>query len=197
MTAIAKLARITRSRQEWAESITSTWQRAVTHAVQVIILTGQEIDDAKEALGHGEFILMVENDLPFDRTTAFRLMKVAQDQRLSNVARGQHLPPSWRTLYELTKVSDAQLEKGFESGVIHPAMERKDVALLRGKVRKPRRKKTSSPIAEAIGPVALCAMELRRQLFEALSDMDAADRKALFARVREEIDDLEKKNLGG
>jgi hypothetical protein len=35
-------------------------------------------------------------------------MKIARDQRLSDVAHGPLLPPSWRTLYELTKLDDAQ-----------------------------------------------------------------------------------------
>jgi hypothetical protein len=34
---------------------------------------------------------MVENDLPFKRSTAFRLMAVAGDGRLTDVAHAQHL----------------------------------------------------------------------------------------------------------
>jgi hypothetical protein len=51
---------------------------------------------------------MCERELPFSRQTAFRLMSIAGGSRLTNVAHGQHLPPSWRTLYELTKLDDGQ-----------------------------------------------------------------------------------------
>ncbi len=46
--------------------------------------------------------------LPFDRTSAFRLMAVASCEHL-NVAHGQHLlPPSWRTLYELSQLNETE-----------------------------------------------------------------------------------------
>jgi len=45
---------------------------------------------------------MIEEDLPFSRFTAFRLMTVAKCSFLANVAHVQHLPPHWGTLYELT-----------------------------------------------------------------------------------------------
>ena len=41
-------------------------------------------------------------DLPFGRQTIHRLTTIAKDQRLRDVSRGTLLPPSWRTLYELT-----------------------------------------------------------------------------------------------
>ena len=52
---------------------------------------------------------MVESDLPFGPSPAQRLMKVmkvSSDARLTNAAHGQHLPGSWRTIYEITKLSD-------------------------------------------------------------------------------------------
>jgi Protein of unknown function (DUF3102) len=199
VSAIAKMARLTRSRADWADAINATWQRAVTHAVQVVILTGREIIEAKEALPHGEFLEMITSDLPFEANTAQRLMKIARDQRLSNAAHVPHLPPTWGTLYELTKLSDEQLEKGFEAGTIHRAMERKDVAALRGKVRKPRTKKAAAQERASdrvIGPIDRCAMDKRRQIFAALQAMNMGDRKQLIIRLQEEIDDLSAKNAG-
>jgi len=38
------------------------------------------------------------------------------------------LPPSWTTLYELTKLDDDTLERKLRDGTIHPGMRRKDVA---------------------------------------------------------------------
>jgi hypothetical protein len=73
---------------------------------------------------HGDWLPMIEGELPFGRTTAFMLMKIAEDLRLSNVDHGKHLPPSWRTLYELTKLSDSDFETGIRDGTINPEMER-------------------------------------------------------------------------
>jgi hypothetical protein len=42
-----------------------------------------------------------------------------------------NLPPSWGTLYELTKLDDQQFSQALASGAINPGMERKDVAALR------------------------------------------------------------------
>jgi hypothetical protein len=47
---------------------------------------------------------------------------------LTNVSQGKHLPPSWTTLYELTKLDDDTFERKLRDGTIHPGMRRKDVA---------------------------------------------------------------------
>jgi hypothetical protein len=52
-------------------------------------------------------------------------MAIASDQRLRN--HGAVLPPSWRTLYELTRLSDEAFEERIADGTIHPGMERADV----------------------------------------------------------------------
>ena len=46
----------------------------------------------------------------------------------ANAAHAQYLPPSWMTLYELTKLSDERLYAKLEAGEIWPEMLRKDVA---------------------------------------------------------------------
>ena len=45
-----------------------------------------------------------------------------------DAAHGPLLPPSWRTLYELTKLPDELLFAKFAAGEIWPEMQRKDVA---------------------------------------------------------------------
>ena len=71
---------------------------------------------------------MVESDLPFNRHTAHKLMQIARDKRLTNVSPGKHLPPSWTTLYELTKLDDDTFDQKLRDGSINPEMQRKDVA---------------------------------------------------------------------
>jgi Protein of unknown function (DUF3102) len=115
---------ITAERTQWAARISAAWQQSVTS----IIETGRLLTEAKTALDHGEWLPMVESDLPFQRNTAQRLMKIAADSRLANRAHVPLLPPSWGTLYELTKLDDATFDQKLRDGSINPDMQRKDVA---------------------------------------------------------------------
>jgi hypothetical protein len=83
---------------------------------------------ADPKMQHGEWGTMVESDLPFNRHTAHKLMQIARDKRLTNVSQGKHLPPSWTTLYELTKLDDDTFDQKLRDGSINPEMQRKDVA---------------------------------------------------------------------
>lgn len=112
--------------QVWASRIAAAHAKSTAAVFEV----GRLLLEAKAALPHGEFEAMVERDLPFKPSTARRLMIVAEDGRLTDRAHGHVLPPSWRTLYELTKLDDAQFAAGIERGVIRADMERKDVKLL-------------------------------------------------------------------
>jgi hypothetical protein len=49
---------------------------------------------------------------------------------ISNATHVSHLPPSWGTLHELTKVEPAVLKAAIKDGRVNPKMERKEVAAL-------------------------------------------------------------------
>lgn len=131
---------------DFAARITTTYRRSV----EAIIETGRLIAEAKLALDHGEFLSMVANDLPFGASTAARLMKVAADERLSNPAHVQHLPASWGTLYEISKLSPAQFDARIADGTISPRMERRDIAMV---FKRERRQEKEVRLAER-----LCAL---------------------------------------
>jgi hypothetical protein len=78
-----------------------------------------------------------ETDLDFNLSTAERLMAVARDKRLRNPAHAQALPPAWYTLYELTKLTDQQFEKGIAIGAINPRLSRQEAAVLAGHILPP------------------------------------------------------------
>jgi hypothetical protein len=120
---------VTAERTQWAARISAAWQQSVTS----IIETGRLLTEAKAALDHGEWLPMMESDLPFQRNTAQRLMKIAADSRLANRAHVPLLPPSWGTLYELTKLDDDTFDQKLRDGSINPEMQRKDVARATGK----------------------------------------------------------------
>jgi hypothetical protein len=44
---------------------------------------------------------------------------------ISNAEHVRHLPPSWGTLYQLTKVEPAVLKAAIKDGRVNPKMERK------------------------------------------------------------------------
>lgn len=112
------------ARRDWGDRIAAAWRKTVEGFLEA----GRLIAEAKAALPHGEFLAMIEHDLPFKPSTAQRLMKIAADKRLSNAAHVQLLPPHWGTLYELTKLDDKRFEQKLASGQIHPEMLRRDVA---------------------------------------------------------------------
>src|ERR1700756_1527524 len=58
--------------------------------------------------------------------TARRLMAVAQHPVIAKGTHASVLPPSWTTLYELTRLPEETLEAKIAEGVIHAGIERKD-----------------------------------------------------------------------
>ncbi len=129
------------SRAYWIERIGAAWRAGF----ESVIETGRALIEAKAQLAHGEFIDVVERELPFKRHTAIRLMAIAKDERLSNDTHVHHLPNHWGTLYELTKLPDDEFQARIEDGTINPEMERKDVPRARSvELPRPARAETCS-----------------------------------------------------
>lgn len=122
-TALQSYATYAVTVDDWAGRIAACWQQSV----QAIFDTGRLITEAKASLEHGDFLALVQERLPFGPRTAQRLMAVAADPRLTNTTHGSHLPPSWRTLYELTRLDDDQFQAKIADGTIRPEMDRKDI----------------------------------------------------------------------
>jgi hypothetical protein len=127
--------------EAWAIRINARWRQSREN----IIETGRLLLDAKAACVHGTFEKEVVTRLHFSPNVAQRLMAIARDPRLSNPAHVQLLPPSWGTLYELTKLSDEEFDRGVQQQIIRPDMERKEVEILRP---TPHRAKPDSEIPE-------------------------------------------------
>lgn len=119
--------------EAWALRINAAWRRSL----ESVIETGRLLIDAKAQLSkHGQWEQMVETQLDFSPGTATRLMSIARDDRLSNPAHGPLLPRSYRTLYELTKLSDDEFNRGVQEKIIRPDMERRDVEIIRPTPRR-------------------------------------------------------------
>jgi hypothetical protein len=115
-------------RKARAKKIRAAWQKTT----ESIIETGQLLIAARDALPRGAFTTMVTNELPFGPRTAQMLMAVAEHPVLSNAKHVSLLPPSWGTLYQLTRLPLTLVEQYVEDGTITPKLERKDVMALPG-----------------------------------------------------------------
>jgi len=126
--------------QAWADRVTEHLQKGV----EAILAAGRAMLDAKAELEHGEWERMfqdhpnaVARPIPMSHNSGTVYMKIASHPILSKGDHGHLLPPSWRTLYELTKVPEKRLERAIERGLVTPDLERKDVKLLMPPKRAP------------------------------------------------------------
>jgi N6-adenosine-specific RNA methylase IME4 len=111
---------------EWADRI----RPHLAKAVEGIVMAGKELAEAKVDLGHGSFEAMVRQELHMDPSTAARFMAISRHGVLSNLAHAQDLPTAWTALYELSRLSERQLEVAMKAGNVHPDMERKEAKQL-------------------------------------------------------------------
>jgi N6-adenosine-specific RNA methylase IME4 len=93
-----------------------------------IFAVGTLLLEAKQDLPHGEFIAMIKDQLPFGPRHAQRLMRIAEDPRLTKATYQSHLPACMSTLHDLSKLNDAVFEEMLGKGVINSAMRQKDIA---------------------------------------------------------------------
>lgn len=120
-----------RTRANFADAIRQAW----TEAEENFAAIGRYLNQAKAKLNHGEFMAMVESDLPFRYSTANRLMKVAAALDAS-VLPANRLPPSYATIYELLMLSEEERQQALDEGIVRPEMQRKDVVAFRKKLRQ-------------------------------------------------------------
>lgn len=127
---------------DYAAEITACWRQSVDAILEV----GRLLNAAKDGLPHGDFLRMMGDSLPFGARTAQRLMALGKDARLR--AHASHLPASWATLYELTKLKNDQFEARILDGTIRPEMERRDISqLLKREARASRESDLASKIS--------------------------------------------------
>jgi hypothetical protein len=105
---------------KYAQRITNC-QRSVDSIVEC----GRLLIAAKDELKHGEFLKMIENSLPFKRSAAQALMKIASDGRITKYQHAGCLPAHWSTLVKLTQLPDAAFEARIADGTIHSGSERR------------------------------------------------------------------------
>ena len=106
---------------KYAQRITACPRKSV----ESLLKCGRLLIAAKKELKHGEFLKMMENNLPFKRSTAQAFMKIANDKRITKNQHAGCLPAHWSTLIKLTQLPDAAFDAGIANGTIHPGLERR------------------------------------------------------------------------
>ncbi len=133
--------------------------------------------EAKKELPHGAFLNMIRQELPFADTTAGRLMKIANDPRIANSATSPNLPPSWNTLYELTKLNDDKFQQFVKEGAINSKLTHKQAVALHKSAKSPnagtRETKQPEMVSLRVRPSEL---DLLKEIFEGAFNAGAADR---------------------
>ena len=122
------------NRRGWqfhAERINAAWGKQV----ESIFETSRYLVEAHDEMDRSAFETMVHQKLIVSPSTARKLIVIARDPVLINCARWHKLPPSWGTLYELTKLPAEALRAKLNDGSINPKTERKDVAAWRAEQR--------------------------------------------------------------
>jgi len=143
-TARATLAEL-RTRANFAEAIRGVW----TEAEENFSAIGRYLNHAKSVLNHGEFMGMIETDLPFRYSTANRLMKVAAALDAGALP-ADRLPPSYATVYELLTLSESERQQAIKEGIVRPDMQRKDVTEFRRRMRRAAEDRTLSLETERV-----------------------------------------------
>jgi hypothetical protein len=91
---------------KYAQGITACQRKGASS----IIECGRLLIAAKDELKHGEFLKMIENDLPFKRSTAQAFMRIASDGRITKYQHAGCLPAHWSTLIKVIQLPDAAFE---------------------------------------------------------------------------------------
>ena len=134
-----------RSPEEWAEVIRADMGRSVA----AIVAAGLHLIEARPHLPYGTWEPWCRDQVGISPSHATMLMALARNGAIANPAHGEDLPPSWRTLYELSKIDAERLEKAIADGWVTKDMERAEVRKLIQKlqygVRRPDRPAITGP----------------------------------------------------
>src|SRR5262249_20411809 len=129
-------------------AIASEWRKSAT----AIIRTCRLLNEAKDELQDNDFTGL---KVPFSRRVSQMLRRIGGNVILLDPANTCSLPPSWRILYELTKLADDILRACIADGRIHPAITMKDVRRLRHLPPIPKRSEDQEPKTNTALPAAV------------------------------------------
>jgi len=135
---------VERSDEQRIEETAQLCQQSFRQAVNAIMACGEHLAALKAALPEGKGWRAAfgedrdgpvsENPFPFSRSTADQLIQIFQRFNVASIASHidqKRLPPSWTTLYELSRLDDETLQQHADE--IHPGITRREVTAMRPK----------------------------------------------------------------
>ena len=134
---------------DWETILNQAYGRGVEATIQ----TGQQLMNAKLALGHGAFgALFAPGRLKFSQRRAEMFMLIARCPVLADPKNFSNLPVSWSVLHALSKVLPEALTAAIANGQIGPETTLKQARALasehRGQTAIPSGPKTPKPFDE-------------------------------------------------
>jgi hypothetical protein len=121
------------SAEIWAERILAEYRKSV----EAIIAVGRLLIEAKLDCEHGEYLRIFSDSpnpvpkcLPFGQRSGQYLSAIARSGLITNTKHASHLPTSWMTLYELSRLPESDFIEAIECGRITPEITRNDVRKL-------------------------------------------------------------------
>jgi hypothetical protein len=118
--------------EDYVATISHLWRQAQGMFLDI----GKLLIRAKDTLAHGEYTEAVEARLPFSGRTAYQLREAArwamEMDRLQAISLTQ-LPGAYSTIYLLSTLDRASLERAKHDGLIRPDLRRAELVAWRRK----------------------------------------------------------------
>lgn len=114
-------AEIVRTADEWADILAQDVERTAEAAVAL----GRHLMQAKADVAHGEWLPMIGR-AGINEDTAGYMMRIARNRALADSGNYRNLPVATAALYQLSRLDPDDIERGIESGDVHPGMTIKD-----------------------------------------------------------------------
>jgi hypothetical protein len=118
--------------EDYVATISHLWRQAQGTFLEI----GKLLIRAKDMLAHGEYTEAVEARLPFSGRTAYQLREAArwamEMDRLQAISLTQ-LPGAYSTIYLLSTLDRASLERAKHDGLIRPDLRRAELVAWRRK----------------------------------------------------------------
>lgn len=165
------------SRAEFAGAIRQAWEGIEKR----YLLIGRYLLQAKQKLEHGEYLELVERDLPFSRNNAYRMREVTEAIENGRLP-ADRLPNSFSILYEAATLNETEWREAETRGIIHREVRRQEIISLKRELRAPAAKR-----AETLKRRREQIIALQRKLTEELRQIDAELRTTVIDGEAHEI----------
>ncbi len=153
---------------DYSNLISRLWKESHERFVRI----GEILEEVRSRFPHGDYIRMVEQELPFGRGVAFQLMAAARAIKDGTVP-AELAPPSYSTVYLLSTMSEDARRKAIAEGAIKPEMRREDAIRLKKKYQSP----------------ALHSESKEKELRRLLADRDRIERRIEELQADMRLDD--------